>query len=494
MTKRALILYPEIPSTYWSFKHAISFQGKDSAFPPLGALTIASFFPYDWEVRLVDQNVKKLRDKELKNSDFVFISAMTVQEPSVVEDIERARRLNKKIILGGPFVSTHLPATKLADHRVEGEAETVMPTLLEDLVNGTAREHYKADARPSLDNVPLPRLDLIDLGRYSSMSVQFSRGCPFDCEFCDITKIYGRVPRVKPIDKFLAELDQLYKAGWKGSVFIVDDNFIGNLPAIRKNLPLITQWQTERDYPFNLLTEASANLPDDVLEEMVKSGFRKVFIGIETPVEASLRETHKTQNTRYNLLEKVKQIQRKGIEVMAGFIMGFDNDPPNIAELQEKFIKESGIPSAMLGLLTAIPGTGLYKRLESEGRILDNGTGNNTDGTLNFIPRLDKDRLVSSYKSLMQRLYSSNEFYGRALTFLERAKEATKIGYDHLSLSDIKAGLKSVFIQGIFDQDRRQYWRYVKEVLKDHRDRIAEGITLAIMGHHFRKVTAQYLS
>ncbi len=494
MIKKALILYPEIPSTYWSFKHAISFQGKDSAFPPLGALTIASFFHDDWKVKLIDQNVKTLKDKELRNSDFVFISAMTVQEPSVVEDIERAKRFNKKTILGGPFVSTHLPATKLADHRVEGEAETIMPTLLEDLVNGTAREHYKAEARPNLDNVPLPKLDLIGLGRYSSMSVQFSRGCPFDCEFCDITKIYGRLPRVKPINRFLAELEQLYQAGWKGSVFIVDDNFIGNLPAIRKNLPLITKWQRDRDYPFKLFTEASANLPDDILEEMVTAGFRKVFIGIETPVEASLRETRKTQNTRYNLLDKVKQIQRKGIEVMAGFIMGFDNDPPNIADLQEKFIRESGIPSAMLGLLTAIPGTGLYKRLESEGRILDNGTGNNTDGTVNFVPKLDKDGLVSSYRTLMQRLYSSGKFYDRALTFLERAKNATKVGYDHLSWGDIRAGFKSIIIQGVFDKDRSEYWKYINKVLRHHRVRLADAVTLAIMGHHFRKVTAEYLT
>ena len=493
MVKKALMLYPEIPPTYWSFKFAVSFQGKDSAFPPLGALTVANMFPRDkWQVKLIDQNVKKLKDSDIEDSDFVFISAMNVQEKSVVEDIERAKRKGKKTILGGPFVSTHLPTTKLADHRVEGEAETVMRGLLEDLINGTAKEHYTG-SRQIIDITPLPRLDLIDIRRYSSMSVQFSRGCPFNCEFCDITKIYGRNPRVKPIKNFLAELDQLYKNGWRGSVFIVDDNFIGNLPRIRADLPRITEWQRERRYPFSLFTEATINLPDDVLEEMVKAGFRKLFTGIESPVEASLIETRKTQNTRYDLLERIEQIQRKGIEVMAGFIIGFDNDPQNIAELQEEFIKNSAIPSAMVGLLTAVPGTDLYKRLEREGRIISNGTCNNTDGVLNFIPKLDKDKLVSDYKALMQRLYSSREFYGRALSFLERAKDAAKVGYNRISHNDIISFLKSIVIQGIFDRDKRQYWDYILNAARNHRDRFTEAITLAVMGHHFRKVTEYYL-
>lgn len=491
MIKKALILYPEIPPTYWSFKHALSFQGKASAYPPLGALTIASFFPTsEWEVRLIDQNVKKLKDKDIKNSDFVFISAMNIQEASAVESIERAKRLRKKTILGGPFVSTHLPATRLADHRVEGEAETIMPILLEDLVNGTTKEYYIADKKPDLSITPLPRLNLINPNKYSAMSAQNSRGCPHNCEFCDITKIYGRKPRVKPINNFLAELDQLYNSGWRGSVFVVDDNFIGNLPIVRKNLPLITQWQKNKDYPFKLFSQATIGIPEDVLEEMVQAGFKKLFIGIETPVEASLRETKKTQNTRYNLLDKIEQIQKKGIEVMAGFIIGFDNDPPNIAELQEEFIKQSAIPLAMLGLLTAVPGTQLYKRLEQESRIIGSTTGNNTDGTLNFIPRLDKNKLVSDYKALMQKLYSPGEFYGRALSFLARTKESIKVGYEHISPRDIIAGLKSVIIQGVFDKDREHYWDYVANVARNYRERFSEAITLAVMGYHFRKVTA----
>jgi len=488
---RALILYPEIPHTYWSFKFAVKLEGKSSAFPPLGALTIAAMFPKDdWEIRLIDQNVTPLKDKDIINADFIFISAMTVQEESVVEDIKRAKQFGKTTILGGPFVSTHMESTLLADHRLEGEAEGIIHELLQDLINGTAKEHYKAAERPKLDNVPLPALELINLNDYSAMLVQFSRGCPFTCEFCDITKIYGRNPRVKPNAGFLKELDQLYEAGWKGSVFIVDDNFIGNLPAIKKLIPEIIQWQEERRYPFLLLTEASVNLAYDekLLQAMAKAGFQKVFLGIETPVEASLKETKKTQNLKSGLLESVQKIQKHGIEVMAGFIIGFDNDPEEIFDIQTQFIEDCAIPVAMVGLLTAIPGTDLYQRLEKEGRILEDSSGNNTDGVLNFVPKMDKEKLVTGYRNLMNKIYEPAEFYKRATRFLERTKEIPKLGYNHISWPNLRALFCSFFLQGILDRNRRHYWNFILNSYLNHKNRFSCAVTLAIQGGHFKKV------
>lgn len=487
---KALIIYPKTPPTYWSFNYALRFVGKKAAYPPLGVLTIASFFPKEWEVTLIDQNVKKLRARHIENADVVFIGAMNVQEASVVEDIERAKKLGKKTILGGPIVSTRTPATKLADCRVEGEAETIMPLLLKDLEEDTLKEHYVADEKPMLDNVPLPRLDLIDLKKYNSMAIQFSRGCPFDCEFCDITKIFGRKPRVKPVNNLLAELDQLYDLKWRGAVFLVDDNFIGNQQAIRELLPRMIEWQKQKDYPFNLVTEASMNISDDILELMIEAGFRKLFVGIETPVEESLRETGKFQNLKISLLEKVKKIQQRGVEVMSGFICGFDNDPDDITERQEEFIKKSGIALAMVGLLGAVPGTRLYQRLKKEGRILHKTTGNNTDGSLNFISKIDRKKLMASYKTLMQKLYSSEAFYKRATIFLERAKDAMKVGHDHYSLKQKLTVLaKSIIKQGIIDKERKHYWKYVFNVVRHHRKRFGDAVTLAIMGYHLRKVT-----
>lgn len=495
--KKALLVYPRTPPTYWSFEYAVKLQGRSSAFPPLGALTIASFFPDDeWKVRLVDQNVEPLTDAHLRDADAVFISAMTVHQKSVADIIRRAHHSGKRVVLGGPYASTHLPTTKTADHIVDGEAEPIMQQLLEDIVCGTAKPEYKAQERPHLSMVPLPRWDLVDLRNYGSAPVQYSRGCPFACEFCDITKIYGRNPRVKTHEAFLREFDELYCRGWRGSVFVVDDNFIGNLPAIKSMMPLVAEWQRLHNYPFDLFTEASVNLAheDCLLEHMVQAGFRKVFLGIETSVVESLKETRKFQNLRGNLRESVRNIQKKGIQVMAGFIIGFDNDPENVFELQEEFIRDSGIPVAMVGLLNAIPGTDLYGRLEKEGRLRpDEWQGNNTDGTLNFIPRIDRKKLVEGYRALMHKLYSPREFYQRATRFLERASDAQLRGRMHISLGDVSAFAKSLFVQGLRDPGRFQYWKYILNAALHHRYRFEEAITLAVMGHHFRKVNAIYL-
>jgi len=418
--KKALLVYPKIPETYWSFKHALRIQGKHSAFPPLGALTVAGMFPKDeWEVKLVDQNVHKLKDKDIINSDAVFISAMAVQKKSVEEDIKRAKKYLKKTVLGGPITSTNQPETELVDYLVEGEAESIFSEVLEDLVKGTTKKHYKSLDLPDLSSTPKPRFELINPKDYSSMLLQYGRGCPFNCKFCHVTEIYGRIPRAKPLENFMSEFNQLYEIGWKGSVFIGDDNLIGNIPKAKQLMIELEKWQQEKNYPFSLFTQASVNLSqnEELLEGMRKAGFKKVFLGLETPVQASLSETGKKQNLNLDLEKAVEKIERKGIEVMGGFIIGFDNDPENIFQLQKEFIDKTSIPLAMVGLLSAIPGTELYRELESQGRIIHGASGDNTDGSLNFIPILEKEKLISGYKALMNKLYSSKEYYSRALSF-----------------------------------------------------------------------------
>ena len=370
---KILLVYPEFPDTYWSFRHALKIEGKRAAFPPLGLLTVSSMLPENWERRLVDLNVETLWPDDIEWADIVMVSAMIVQNESLEKVVTLCREMGKKVVIGGPYVSTSSERMPDADHIFIGEAETTLPEFINDLELGIARRIYEAEERPALTNTPVPDFSLIDMRHYSAMNVQYSRGCPFNCEFCDIIEIYGRVPRTKTNAQMLAELDALKATGWRGLVFIVDDNFIGNKKNVRLFMPDLIEWSRANEFPFSFITEASVNLAEDdaLLQQMEDAGFRRVFLGIETPVEESLKEAQKGQNTRRDLLESIHKIQSYGMEVMAGFIVGFDSDPEDIFDLQMKFIRESGIPLAMVGLLTALPDTQLWRRLEKEGRLLD---------------------------------------------------------------------------------------------------------------------------
>ena len=491
---KALLVYPEFPDTYWSFRHALKFEGKRAAFPPLGLMTIAAMMPGTWERRLVDMNVEELWPEDIEWADIVFISAMIVQNESLEKVVELCRSLGKKTVVGGPYVSTSSKRLPDADHIFIGEAETTFPEFLNDLRLGIPHKIYEAAEKPSLAGTPVPDLSLIDMRKYSAMCVQYSRGCPFNCEFCDIIEIYGRVPRTKTNEQMLAELDALKATGWRGLVFIVDDNFIGNKKNVRLFMPDLIAWSNVNDYPFSFITEASVNLAEDdaLLQQMEDAGFRRVFLGIETPVEESLKEAQKSQNTRRNLLDSIHKIQSYGMEVMAGFIVGFDNDPEDIFELQMKFIHDSGIPLAMVGLLAALPDTQLWRRLEKEGRLLDVSTGNNTDCTINFVPRMELTRLVEGYKEIVRKIYSPKEYYARALDCLSRFHQ-NRIEPRQVSLrEDAHALFNIVFTLGIRDRSRLDFWRYFYELVRHHSGNFAHGLTLAAMGYHFRQVTEKY--
>jgi radical SAM superfamily enzyme YgiQ (UPF0313 family) len=488
---KTLLVYPEFPDTYWSFRHALSFEGKRSAYPPLGLLTVSAMLPGAWERRLVDMNIQPLKQSDIKWADVIFASAMIVQKDSLRRVVELCKAEGKRVVIGGPYATTSVERLPEADHIFLGEAETTLPEFIHDLERGVPKRVYQAAERPALSAAPIPDFHLADLKCYSAMPVQYSRGCPFQCEFCDIIEIYGRVPRTKSNEQMLAELDALYQAGWRGTVFIVDDNFIGNKRNVKRLLPVLADWSERHGRPFSFLTEASVNLAEDdeLLDGMRRANFRRVFLGIETPVEASLKEAQKGQNLRRNLLDSVKKIQSYGMEVMAGFIVGFDNDPDDIFERQIEFIRESAIPLAMVGLLTALPDTQLWRRLEREGRLLLESTGNNTDCTLNFVPMMDSTRLIEGYKSIMRAIYSPGEYYQRALDCLERVVSGAPESQRNRFSSDVVTLFRIVVALGVRDSARGKFWRYLRHALTRHREKFADAVRLAAVGYHFRKLT-----
>ena len=486
---KVLLVNPEFPDTYWSFRHALSFEGKRSAYPPLGLLTVAAMLPRAWERRLVDMEVRRLKDADIEWADMIFVTAMLIQKDALGRVVDRCKALGKRVVVGGPYVSTSSEELPHADHIFIGEAETTLPEFFKDLERGEAKPIYTAAERPPLSLTPPPEFELAELNRYSAMSVQYSRGCPFSCEFCDIIEIYGRVPRTKSNQQMIAELDKLKSIGWRGTVFVVDDNFIGNKRNVKKLLPELVAWQEENNFPFSLLTEASVNLADDdaLLDTMRASGFRRVFLGIETPVEESLKEAQKSQN-RGNLLESVKKIQSYGMEVMAGFIVGFDNDPEDVFERQINFIRESAIPLAMVGLLTALPDTQLWRRLKQEGRLLVESSGNNTSDSLNFIPRMDSRLLVEGYRSILRTIYSSREYYQRALETLRRVSGTPPEPNRYTLRGGLMAFTRIVVRLGVLDHERREFWKFFGRTLAHHREQFGHSMRLAVMGYHFRKL------
>ena len=485
---RVLLVSAATPDTFWSYKHVLSFISKKACFPPLGLLTVAAMLPKRWDLKLVDLNVTSLTDAQLGWADYVFVSAMLAQVGSAREVIARCSKLGKTVVAGGPLFTTGHAGFPEVKHFVLGEAEDIMSELVADMLSGDLKEFYRCEKRPDIRQTPVPRWDLIKFKHYALMPLQFSRGCPFNCEFCDIIVMNGRVPRLKTNEQMIRELDSLADAGWTDPVFIVDDNFIGNKAKAKAFLRELIAWEQRRGIRLQFTTEASLNLADDpeLLDLMVRAGFKKVFVGIETPQEDSLLECAKVQNAKRDMLTAVKTIQKSGLEVMGGFIVGFDSDKPNIFERQIRFIQEAGVVTAMVGLLQALPGTRLFSRLRQEGRILHDASGNNVEASLNFVPKLDREVLVEGYRSLVKRLYTPRMYYRRILTFLREYRPQGQ-GI-HLSWRDVKAFFKSLWVMGVLSRGRREYWKFFTKALLFHRRAFPEAMTLAIIGYHFRRV------
>lgn len=484
----SLLIYPAFPDTFWSFKHALHFIRKKAAYPPLGLLTVASLLPESWPKRLVDLNVEKLAQKDLEWADIAFISAMIIQRESSNQIISACKRAGLRVVAGGPLFNYDESWHKAVDHVVLNEAEITLPLFLTDLENHTAKRVYTTTEYADVRKTPAPLWKLIDFNVYASMNIQFSRGCPFSCDFCNVTQLFGHRLRFKSSAQIIAELDELYQLGWRGQVFFVDDNFIGNKRyLITDLLPKLAQWQNQKK-AFRFGTEASLNLADDqlLMKLMVEAGFEEVFIGIETPSEDGLIECNKPQNAKRNLLESVKRIQRAGLQVQGGFIVGFDTDGPSIFTRQIEFIQQSGIVTAMVGLLQAPKGTKLYNRLQKQGRIRGYVSGDNLDGTTNIVPKMGMKALLDGYTNIQEHIYLPHPYYQRIKTFLLEYN-APRI-FVKIDIQRILAFFRCCIKIGIYGEERFQFWRLLLWTLFKYPRFFPLMITFAIYGYHFRRV------
>lgn len=480
-----LLVYPEYPDTFWSFKHVLRFVSKKAAFPPLGLLTIASMLPEAWNKRLVDTNVSKLKEEDIAWADMVFISAMIVQKDSAQEIISRCKSHGKTVVAGGPVFTTQHEKFSGVDHFILNEAEVTLPEFLKDLEEGNPKQMYTSTIRPDVTKTPVPSWNLININDYATMAVQYSRGCPFNCEFCDIIIMNGRIPRTKTPQQLIDEMQALYNSGWRGSVFIVDDNFIGNKMNAKQMLPHLIEWQKMHNYPFKLLTEASTNLADDedLMKMMSRANFFKVFLGIESPNTDSLRECGKLQNVRRDLAETIRIIQHNGMQVMGGFIVGFDSDTESIFETQIRFIQQVGVVSAMVGILTALPQTQLWQRLKAEGRLLSEATGD-IDGRINFTPKMEKKTLVEGYKRILSTIYSHKFYYQRIDRFIKQYRPTVR---SRISKDEIIAFIRSIWKIGILSKARFLYWKLLIKTLFTKVKALPMAVELAIFGIHYER-------
>jgi radical SAM superfamily enzyme YgiQ (UPF0313 family) len=488
---KILMVYPDYENTFWGFKRIMRLLGKKAAYPPLGLLTVSTMLPSHWDKRLIDMNTDNLEEKDIKWADYLFISAMIVQKNTAKKVISLAKKLNKPVVAGGPLFTTGYEDFPEVDHLVLGEVEESIHEVIEDLENGKMKRLYKNERFPDMSKTPIPDWSLIKPNYYNSMCIQFSRGCPFNCEFCDVVQLNGRIPRFKTVDQILAELEALYNIGWRGGIFFVDDNFIGNKNKVKKFLlPAIIKWQKDRKYPFSFNTQVSINLSDDkkLINLLTEAGFTTVFVGIETPDDDSLAECGKIQNRNRDLLSSVKTIQNSGLEVQGGFIVGFDSDKPSIFQSQIDFIQKSGIVTAMVGLLTALPKTRLCKRLKETNRLIKKPSGNNMGiNSLNFIPKMDKDILIKGYEKVISTIYAPKEYYERIKILLSEYKPV-KLKMPKLKFYHIRAFISSLWLLGVIQKGRRYFWKLLIWSLFKKPAMFPYAIGYSLVGLHYRSL------
>ncbi len=487
---KILLVNPEYPDTFWSFKHALKFVSKKAAFPPLGLLTVATMLPSDFETKLVDMNISKLKERDIKWADLVFIGGMIVQKESAKKALQLCNKLAVRTVAGGPLFTAYHEEFPSVDYLVLNEAEITLPLFLADLEKGCAKRIYTCEQFADISLTPLPRWDLVNMKKYAAMSIQYSRGCPFDCEFCDIVVLNGHLPRTKSKEQMIKELEALRSAGWSGNVFIVDDNFIGNKKKLKSEiLPAFWVWSKNNGFPFAFNTQTSINLADDdeLIDLMVAANFITVFIGIETTNEDSLTECGKSQNRSRDLVASVRKLQNMGIEVQAGFIIGFDNDTQSCFQDMVNFIQKSGIVTAMVGLLHAPVGTKLYKRLAKENRLTGSFGGNNTDYSINFIPKMNYKILMEGYRKVVSTIYSPKQYYERVKTLLREYRPSTR-NWGKIRSEHFGALFGSFWVLGVKEKGRSDYWRLITWTMFKRPKLFTMSVSLAIYGFHFRKI------
>jgi radical SAM superfamily enzyme YgiQ (UPF0313 family) len=491
-----LLVWPEIPITYWGGQYAIALINKRTFMPPLGLITVAAMCPKEWNMRLVDLNFEKVTDEDLEWADTLMMSGMAIQHRSMMETLARAKKAGVTTVCGGPHATSSPEKFTDADYLVVDEGEITFVNWLKDFLEGKAERVYSANGvKPNVTQTPVPRFDLLKWEAYTHMCIQFSRGCPFACEFCDITTLYGKTPRTKTPEQVTNELQAIYDLGFRGEVFMVDDNFIGNKKNVKLMLPTLIKWMEDHEFPFWLYTEASLNLADDdeLLESMCKAGFHSVFIGIESPSLESLRETQKYQNLQGDMLGRIHKIQSYGLEVMAGFIVGFDNDTEDIFERQIEFITQARIPMAMIGPLNAMPNTQLWDRLKREGRLLNDFTGDNLS-LPNFRTNMPFLTMVRGYRTVLATLYSPENFFGRLKEMVASLKGRRNKTLGRLNISTrIKWAIPlstAVIKLSIMDaRYRKEYSSFLLWVWRNHPDKFLFALTRALTGYHFMRYT-----
>ena len=491
---KVLMIWPRFPPSFWGFGAMLDLLAEETIHPPLGLLTVAALCPKNWKLRLVDRSFEDLLDSDILWADLIMVGGMVVQKDDIRETLLRGRALGKRTMIGGPYASSEPQVLlRLADHVVVGEPDEIFDGIAAALERGSAKRLYVVKDKPDISKTPVPRFDLLKINKYASMAVQFSRGCPFQCEFCDIITLYGRRPRTKSPRQLLAELDALFELGWRDLVFIVDDNFIGNHKRALELARSLEEWQKSHDFPYLFYTEASIDLAErsELIEAMVKANFYYVFIGIESPSAESLAEAKKYQNLRRNQLDSIRFIQSQGLWVTGGFILGFDSDTEDIFARQRDFIEHAAIPWAMAGFLQAPTTTPLHDRMLKQGRLLaENPTGDNFDRP-NFRTLLPLPVLLQGLRQTLLSLYSPSAFYSRAYRSLvqwETREEQKGTSYPFSVLLGIL--VRSVFHQGILSSYRRHYWKFLLQILtrwSRNPPKLSMGITLLLSGHHFIK-------
>ncbi len=481
---KALLVWPRFPPSFWGFEALLAMLPERSVMPPLGLITVAALCPANWTLRLLDCAFEELRDEDLLWADLVMVSSMHAQRVDTVAVLDRARSLGRRTFIGGPWASSE-PDMLLAkaDHVLAGEAEEVFPEIAAALENGTARRLYRVADKPDMSRSPIPRYDLLRLDKYTSMPVQFSRGCPFQCEFCDIITIYGRRPRAKTPPQLIAELDTLLRLGWHNEVFIVDDNFIGNHKLALALARELAIWQEQKRRPVSFYTEASIDLAakPELMAAMVEANFMYVFLGIETPSAEALKGASKFQNLRGDLVQQVRLIRESGLWVLAGFIVGFDSDDESIFERQLQFIDQTAIPWAMAGVLMAPPTTALFDRMKREGRLIEDSQATSNFSPPNFRTVLPLPVLLGGLSDLLAKLYTPEAYFSRAFHSIQSWNPRPAQQPPRLSLSyNLRVLLSSAWHQGVRSRYRRAYWRFLSLAIR-HWGRQPAKIWLAFM-------------
>jgi radical SAM superfamily enzyme YgiQ (UPF0313 family) len=486
---KVLLIYPLFPQSFWSFEKALALAGKKSLIPPLGLITVAALLPTEWEFKLVDRNIRSITESEWEWAELVIISGMIVQKEDLLVQIKEAKSRGKRVAVGGPYPTSlpHEIETVGADYLVLNEGEITLPMFVEAIAQGELTGKFTTNQFADVTQTPIPRYELLDLAAYDNMSVQFSRGCPFQCEFCDIIVLYGRKPRTKASAQLLGELERLYELGWRGNVFMVDDNFIGNKRNVKLMLADLKVWMQEKKYPFSFSTEASIDLANDpeLIELMLDCNFSKVFVGLETPDEDSLTLTKKFQNTRKPLIESIETITEKGLQVMAGFIIGFDNEKSGAGDRIVEFVEQISIPLAMFSMLQALPDTALWHRLQKEKRLIDRGGNINQTTLINFVPTRPIEEIAREYVDSFWYLYDPEIYLDRAFRYFMRIGIPRHSRLKQPGWRNIRALGLLLWQQGIIRKTRAQFWRNLLTLVRRHLSLIDHYLTACAQLEHF---------